>query len=76
MGRLVKSGRYQNATKVLRLIELREAWKAAKLEALREAAQVGFADLRAGRFLDFASFDELEDHLTRATEDALKAKPL
>jgi antitoxin ParD1/3/4 len=50
--------------------------EAAKLEALREAAQLGFADLQAGRFLDFVSFDELEDHLTRATEDALKAKPL
>jgi antitoxin ParD1/3/4 len=59
----------------LRLIELREAQEAAKLEALREAAQLGFADLQAGRFLDFVSFDELEDHLTRATEDALKAKP-
>jgi antitoxin ParD1/3/4 len=62
----VKSGRYQNASEVLceglRLIELREAREAAKLEA--------------GRFLDFASFNEFEDHLIRATEDALKAKPL
>jgi antitoxin ParD1/3/4 len=78
--RLVKSGRYQNASEVLReglrLIELREAREAARLEALRAAAQVGFADLQAGRFLDFASFDEIENHLTGVTEDALKAKPL
>jgi Arc/MetJ-type ribon-helix-helix transcriptional regulator len=45
-------------------------------EALREAAQVGLADLRSGRSFDFASFDELDDHLTRATEDALNAKKL
>jgi antitoxin ParD1/3/4 len=51
---LVKSGRYQNASEVmrdgLRLIELREAREAAKLEALRNAAQMGFADLETGRF--------------------------
>lgn len=53
----VKSGRYQNASEVLReglrLIEMREAREAAKLEALRAAAQVGFA---AGRLPDFDSF--------------------
>ena len=76
--RLVKSGRYQNASEVLReglrLIERREEMEAAKLEALREAAGVGFADLDEGRFLEFVSFDELEDHLTRATEDALVSR--
>jgi antitoxin ParD1/3/4 len=64
----VKSGRYQNASEVLReglrLSERREEREAAKLKALREAASVGFADLDEGRFLDFASFDELRDHLT------------
>ena len=49
--------------------------EAAKLEALREAASVGFADLDEGRFLDFSSFDELEDHLTRTTEEALASGP-
>lgn len=53
---LLKSGRYQNASEVmrdgLRLIELREAREAAKLEALRNAAQTGFADLETGRFDD------------------------
>ncbi|TCR94787.1 type II toxin-antitoxin system ParD family antitoxin [Rhizobium sp. BK418] len=54
--RLVKSGRYQNASEVmregLRLIEQREAYDAAKLEALREAARIGFTDLDEGRFAD------------------------
>ncbi len=76
--RLVKSGRYQNASEVLReglrMIERREEKEAAKLKALREAANVGFADLDEGRYLDFASVDELEDHLTRVTEDALAAR--
>ena len=76
--RLVKSGRYQNASEVmregLRMIEQREEREAAKLKALREAANVGFADLDEGRYLDFASVDELEDHLAGVTEDALAAR--
>ena len=53
IGDLGASGRYQNASEVLReglrLIEGREA---AKLNALREAARAGFADLDAGRFVE------------------------
>lgn len=64
--RLVKSGRYQNASEVmrdgLRLIERREARESAKLEALREAARVGFADLDEGRF-DNVPGAELEDYI-------------
>jgi antitoxin ParD1/3/4 len=65
--KLVDSGRYQNASEVLRdglrLVENREAEDRARLKALREAAHVGLADLNAGRYKEFTSFDELDNHL-------------
>jgi len=56
---LVTSGRYQNASEVLRdglrLVEQREAEDAYRLEALRSAVQAGLADVEAGRFKTFDS---------------------
>ncbi|UIK01330.1 type II toxin-antitoxin system ParD family antitoxin (plasmid) [Rhizobium leguminosarum] len=60
--KLVKSGRYQNASEVLRdglrLVEQRDALDVVKLEALREAARAGFSDIEGGRFAD-VNDDEL-----------------
>lgn len=59
--RLVKSGRYQNASEVLRdglrLVEQRDALEAAKLSVLREAAKAGFRDIDEGRFRDIGDND-------------------
>ena len=61
---LVKSGRYQNASEVLRdglrLIEARERIAQAKLKALKQAARQGWTDVSAGRCADVAD-DQLED---------------
>ncbi|MFJ5253901.1 type II toxin-antitoxin system ParD family antitoxin [Pseudomonas sp. NPDC088414] len=51
---LVQSGRYQNASEVmregLRLLEQRIAEDDAKIEALRQATSIGIMDLEHGRF--------------------------
>ena len=61
---LVRSGRYQNASEVLReglrLIEERERLEGAKLKALKKAARQGWTDVSAGRCVDVAD-DQLED---------------
>ncbi len=58
---LVGSGRYQNASEVLRdglrLIEERNAREVARLEALQAAALVGFTDLDNGRYRDVSAED-------------------
>lgn len=75
IGRLVSSGRYQNASEVLReglrLIESRDAQERARLEALRDGAGKGIADMEAGRFRTFETPEELRRHLDALVEDAV-----
>jgi len=69
---LVRSGRYQNASEVLReglrLIERREAEDAAKLEALRAAARLGISAMERGDFREFEDGDALVAHLDDLAE--------
>jgi antitoxin ParD1/3/4 len=74
---LVMSGRYQNASEVLReglrLVEQREAEDAYRLDALRRAAQEGIEDIHAGRFTTFETKQDLRVHLQRV---AAKVRPV
>jgi len=76
--KLVKSGRYQNASEVLRealrLIEWREKEDEARLAALRNAVQVGVSDMEAGRYITFDDHDQLRDHLASLTDQAIDTK--
>ncbi|OAI29287.1 CopG family transcriptional regulator [Methylosinus sp. R-45379] len=69
---LVQSGRYQNASEVLReglrLVESREIEEARKLEALRSAAREGASAFDRAEFKEFADASSLLAHL-----DALAA---
>ena len=75
--RLVQSGRYQNASEVLReglrLVETREAEEKARLRALRDAARVGVDDIDAGRFRSFDSHEAMKLHLRSITTKAITA---
>ncbi len=71
---LVASGRYQNASEVLReglrLVEQREAEDAAKLDALRGAAMAAVDSIERGAAKSFSSLDALRVHL-RTLSDAV-----
>jgi antitoxin ParD1/3/4 len=72
---LVESGRYQNASEVLRdglrLVEQREAEDASKLKALRSAARVGVAALDRGEFKELGDIDELRNYLNDLSEKVI-----
>ena len=66
---LVETGRYQNASEVLRdglrLLERQEIEDAVRVAALRDAAEKGWSDLAAGRYADLAdeNLDDFIGHL-------------
>lgn len=70
---LVQSGRFQNASEViregLRLVENREVEEATKLEALRAAAKLGVSALERGEFKEFADASALVAHLNKLADD-------
>lgn len=75
---LVKSGRYQNASEVLReglrLVERQELEDAAKLAALRDAAESGWSDLAEGRYHDLAD-ENLDDFIGQLGLRAARTQP-
>jgi antitoxin ParD1/3/4 len=63
---LVSSGRYQNASDVMRegirLVERQEAENEARLEAMRNASHAGIADIAEGSSREFDGRETLRDH--------------
>jgi antitoxin ParD1/3/4 len=76
---LVGSGRYQNASEVLReglrLVEQRESEDSAKLEILRRAAEAGFGALDRGDFKEFDSIEDIQAHLHDLSEKIISGTP-
>lgn len=74
--RLVNSGRYQNASEVLRdglrMVETQEAEDRARLKALREAARAGLDDLQAGRLKTFNDQEALGSYLAGIAKQPAK----
>lgn len=64
---LVDSGRYQNASEVLReglrLVESREAEDALKLQALREAVNIGITAMERGDYTEFSDSESIKAHV-------------
>jgi antitoxin ParD1/3/4 len=72
---LVESGRYQNASEVLRdglrLVEQRQAEEASRLKALRDAARLGVSALDRGEFKEFERIEDLEAYLVRLSDKVI-----
>lgn len=77
--RLVREGRYQNVSEVmregLRLVEDKEEDAKARLKALREAARIGVADIESGRHRTFETAADINHHLEKVRGRAVAKKP-
>ena len=78
--RLVRSGRYQNASEVLRdglrLLEQRDENFRNRLAAIREAAKLGWDDIEAGRSRRFKTERELDDLFEEMIEQEPDESPI
>jgi antitoxin ParD1/3/4 len=75
---LVESGRFQNASEVLReglrLVEQQEEEKAARLAALKGAVAEGIAAIESGDYIEFSDARSLTAYLREQTDPLLLNK--
>jgi antitoxin ParD1/3/4 len=75
---LVKSGRYQNASEVMRralqTLQLQEQIDAERHQALLAAIQLGRDDIAAGRYVTLSSGDEIREFFDAAVARVLHDK--
>ena len=75
---LVQTGKYQNASEVLRaglrLVEREEAQEAERLAALRSAVAEGIAASEAGNYKRFPDARSLTAYLRKRTDSILNEK--
>lgn len=73
VGTLVKAGRYQNASEVLReglrLVEEKELQHQEKILALQAAVAEGLQNVEEGRTFSLGVGEEITDYLTRRTSE-------
>lgn len=73
VGALVKAGRYQNASEVLReglrLVEEKEVQHQRKLLELRSAIEDGLADVEAGRTVSLGVGEDITDYFARRASE-------
>jgi antitoxin ParD1/3/4 len=70
----IEEGLYSNASEVvregLRLLEQRQGEDKAKIEWLRGAVQEGIDQIERGEGIEFASIDDLAEHIRGIGEEA------
>jgi antitoxin ParD1/3/4 len=72
----VRKGAYQNASEVvrdaLRLLQAKQQEDELKLENLRKAAAIGFADIEHGRYSTLSSKEDIRRAMTKIGREAVK----
>ncbi|MCK0163747.1 type II toxin-antitoxin system ParD family antitoxin [Marinobacter sp. S6332] len=76
LGALVKAGRYQNASEVLReglrLVEEQELQHQQKLMTLRDAVAEGLQDVEEGRTVSLGVGEDITKYLSRRASELTK----
>lgn len=76
LGTLIKAGRYQNASEILReglrLVEEKELQHQQKLLALRNAVAEGLQDVDEGRTIRLGVGEEITDYLSQRASEITK----